>query len=144
MSEKLTQGQRIVQLLESHPDGLPTGEILTMLNLSKSALYTSVHAENHKGRPYRILNINQRYKLIPKKGSANSTLPAVIDPSPKQLLPAGFTLSNETLRKMKALPETDREDMFDMLKKSHFYKRSAEVLLEANEAVGILRTSLTL
>jgi hypothetical protein len=55
-----------------------------------------------------------------------------------------MSVTNEFVKKLKTMDEPDRSDALDMLKKSHFYRKSAEALIEANEAVQILRTSFQL
>jgi len=143
MSKKVTTKDRIVQLLTDVPDGFPSEEIMKTLDISKQALYSGVHDVNKKNNGCKIINTNHKYKLIFKK-SSNSNLPATVDQNshnPKQHLPIGMSVTNEFVKKLKTMDEPDRTDALDMLKKSHFYKRSAEALIEANEAVQILRTS---
>lgn len=142
-TEKTTIGEKVIQFLTDKPQGAPTEEILAALNIPKQALYTAAHGINKKNNGVRVMSVNSRYKLIIKKTSKN--LPAIAEQ--QQLTPAkaaGLSVTNDLIRKMKMMSPTDREDTLDMLKKSHFYKKSAEALIEANEAINILRTSLTL
>lgn len=144
MSERITIKDRIIQLLSDMPDGLSTEDIMKTLNISKQALYSGVHDTNKKNNRHKIVNVNQKYKLTIRKTSS-SNVPAVTDinnaPATKHF-PSGITVTNDFVKKLKLLEEPDRTDALDMLKKAHFYKKSAEALIEANEAVMLLRTSL--
>lgn len=140
MSKRITIKDQIVQLLTDTPDGLSTEDITKALNISKQALYGGVHDTNKKNNGHKIVNVNQKYKLTIKK---TSNLPAVSDSNnSKQHLPAGMSITNDFVKKLKLMEEPDRTDALDMLKKSHFYKRSAEALMEANEAILMIRTTL--
>lgn len=142
MSEKITIKDRIIQLLTDTPDGLSTEDIMKTLNISKQALYSGVHDTNKKNNGHKIVNVNQKYKLTIRKTSS-SNVPAVPDTNnAKTHLPAGMSITNEFVKKLKLMEEPDRTDALDMLKKAHFYRKSAEALMEANEAVLMLRTSL--
>jgi plasmid maintenance system killer protein len=115
------------------------------LEISKQALYSGVHDVNKKNNGCKIINANHKYKLVFKK-SSNSNLPATVEQNShnSKHLPIGMSVTNEFVKKLKTMDEPDRSDALDMLKKSHFYRKSAEALIEANEAVQILRTSFQL
>lgn len=142
----MTIKDRVVELLQNHPEGLSTEEVMAMLSISKQAVYSAIHGFNKEKSGQKIENVNLKYKFSSKKQITNT--PATIDenttkhPLSNITLPAGVSLPAGYAKKLKTLSPDDVNNFCDMLKKSIFYQKSAAALVEANDAVNVLRESL--
>lgn len=137
--------EKVVELLKQYPDGLESKEIIEKLGITISALYTAVYMTNKKDSCFRITNFNLRYKLKSKNKNHIVNTNSLQKTSNNLLKPDLFKpdlLKPELLKKLKLMQSSDVNDVLDMLKKSYFYKKSAEALVEANEFANIIRTNL--
>jgi len=128
-------------LLKQYPDGLESKEITEKLNITLSALYSAVHRTNKKDSCFKITNFNFRYKLKAKNKNHVVNTDQTLQKTNNILLKSDLTKS-ELSKKLKLLQSSDVNDVLDMLKKSYFYKKSAEALIEANEFVDMIRSNI--
>jgi hypothetical protein len=136
-----TKTEGLEDLLKEYPEGLTKKEIRDTMGLeSDQHVYTIVnYARNKAG--LKIVLIGDRYKL---KSSKNFGIDKTKHntPSDGRKKNDGFQLPLETANRLQRMNPIDARDAIDMLKKSYFYKQSAEALMNASEAAVTLTTSL--
>jgi biotin operon repressor len=136
MSDQKTWTERrdkLISLLESCPKGITSSEVKENLKITPSALYSLVY--NLKKQGVKIKNKNRKYYLASQKN-----LPIV-----QQSTTHDDTFSNQKhLNLMVHLSESDKHDYLDMLKKSIFYKLSANAIIQANNIINDIRQSTIL
>lgn len=142
--ENMFNGNRgkLYQLLLDNPDGVHREDILKKLSITKSSLYTMVSHINKYATDFNISNKRERYYL--KTNSSKTKIQTIqsaqttpsISHINKSFIPASLANS------LKSLPVNDVHDLLDMYKKSYYYKKSAEALLEANQMIGALLQQL--
>jgi hypothetical protein len=138
-----TKTEGLIDLLEEYPEGLTKQEIKETMGLeSDQHVYTVVnYARNKNG--FNIVLINDRYKLQGSKGVKRQQSKAgLTTPSTSSRSDNGFQLPLETANRLQRMSPSDARDAIDMLKKSYFYKQSAEALMNASEAAVSLTSTL--
>lgn len=137
--------QKVIDYFIEHGNASPD-DLAKALGVKKSSIYLAVYDINHKKKDnqYSIKFVGSEYKfnickkIEKQKVETHVTVPVV------QRDRTSIGLSNSFLKKVILLSEPDKTDALDMLKKSYFYKKSAEALVEANEVVESLRESLNI
>ena len=136
MKEKAQEFQiRLANLLSVHPQGISINEICEKFECEKQYVYNVSYSMRKKG--INIISNNGIYRLIhgtPKETpKSNSTIyepqsqpPALIQTKSQIIPPEYSDMFNR-------LPDSDKIDCIDMLKKSLYYKKSALALIESNQ-----------
>lgn len=116
-------------------EGLHRDVVVRMLGGRAHVMYSAVLALRRKG--VEIERKGENYVLTGEAAeAANSTdkpqhpVPATTQAEPT---PSTAMSDRQLLRKLEKLSPSDKADALDMLKKSIFYRKSAEALIEANE-----------
>jgi biotin operon repressor len=120
---------RILNTIQSH-DGITSNEICAETGLTISSIYSGIMKLRRNG--FKIKSINNKYYF---KQSNKST--ALVKSN-------GSTVSVPTYVKSKIhlLDDSDRNDYLNAMKKSFFYKLSADAIIKANELVEELSHSM--
>jgi hypothetical protein len=136
----LTKIEAFLALLEEYSEGLTREEIKETMGFRYDQdVYSIVnYAKNQKG--FNISSINGRYKLKGAKRPQPKT--GLTTPSTSSRSGNGFQLPLETANRLQRMNASDARDAIDMLKKSYFYKQSAEALMNASEAAVSLTSTL--
>lgn len=130
---KRTQ-ETIINLLKMYPDGVHTNEIINKTKLENQKLYNVIYSIRKKG--HNIICNKGVYKLInePNKDISDNTEKRIIKHNNNINLQFDTSLiQNEYIDAFNNLPDTDKIDCIDMLKKSLYYKKSALALIESNQ-----------
>jgi biotin operon repressor len=138
--QKESISYNIRQILIDNPKGVSTESISEMLNASMQSIYNAIYYLRTNG--YKILQRNGIYYLESAPNIINNEITAEKSEDSnksKQLqnnVKFSFSnINNSTIDKIRKLPEQDRIDVYDMLKKSLYYQKSAMALMEANEVI---------
>jgi hypothetical protein len=124
--------QAVLKLFEKSHEAITTDQIISTLKITKSRLYSIIYGINHnKKSKIEIKSIDHKYVVLKK-------LDINCDTKDVDVL-KNMSISNDFVKKIKSLSESDKNDVIDMLKKSHFYRKSAEALVEANEELESLK-----
>jgi len=121
--------EKIIEMMEMHPEGISAVDIITEVKITMSSLYSAMH--ELRGVGCKIINTSGKYFLRKKSATA------VTVPQHQTTLQTG-----KFAKGIRGLSETDLTDYLDMMKKSYFYRKSADALIEANEMVSQLRHTL--
>jgi biotin operon repressor len=131
-------------MLINNPDGITADEISKTLNSSMQSIYNAIYYLRKIGND--IYRKNDKYYL--NSATKNTAMKNIAMKNtaiknndiykPKLLQNDNINFSkidNSTIDKIRKLPEQDRHDVYDMLKKSLYYQKSATALIEANETI---------
>jgi biotin operon repressor len=136
-----TVKQKLLTLLESSHQGISSEDIIKTLKITSSSMYTSIYGLKKDG--YNIKSKNGKYFY--KHPKTTSLVVSKTQPdSPLSTLTTTTDIphvSQKLLKDMGRLTDSDRNDFLDLLKKSVFYKLSANALLQANNFVEELKNS---
>lgn len=139
-SPKQTLRQKVLSLLESSPQGLTTTEIIDKFKItSKSAFYSTINDLKEQGAS--IKNINGKYFASSSKLMVVNQKPLLDQKIDTDSMQKDLHISQKLLKDISKLSETDKNDFLDMMKKSIFYRLSANALLQATQAVEDLKHS---
>lgn len=130
----MTQSERVIKYLQQRHRSVSSEELTKNLEISKSRLYSTIHNINKKCDGFAIKNVNKKYIL-----KAIEIRNRPVKYQQKNLQTHSIQIPSEFLKKVTLMSEPDRSDALEMLKKSFFYKKSAEALVEANEVIEQLR-----
>lgn len=122
----------LLRILERYPDGIKMEDLINESGFDHQQIYNITHALRKKG--YRVLSTNGIYKLY-ENDSNEVIIPKKPKPSPKSpALPFNSSLiPPEYMGMFNNLPDNDKVDCIDMLKKALYYRSSAIALIESNQ-----------
>jgi biotin operon repressor len=130
----------IKKLLIDNPEGVSSENISSILKANMQSIYNAIYYLRSNG--YKILQNNSIYYLESAPKILDNEITAIQNEDsnkPKQLQNNSkfnfSNINNSTIDKIRKLPEQDRIDVYDMLKKSLYYQKSATALMEANEVI---------
>jgi hypothetical protein len=137
--QRVTHKDRLINLLESQPQGLSIQEISTALSIKQTSLYAIICHARKSG--FKIKLKDNKYIL-----TSQSNLPVShTQQHVSQTTSSSLDIPQKLLKDMKLLSDSDKNDFLDMLKKSIFYRISAEGIIQATKVVEQLRqTNLVL
>lgn len=136
MSKQKMLTNRLMSLFESHPNGLITSEIKENLKITSSSLYSLVCKMKKQG--IKIKNKHKKYYLTSQK---NLPVPAAQNTPEIQQTTSYDDFSNKKdINIIVHLSDSDKHDYLDMLKKSIFYKLSANAILQANQIIEQIKS----
>jgi hypothetical protein len=136
--QKESIGDNIKQLLIDNPEGVSSINISKIFNANMQSIYNAIYYLRNNG--YKILQTNGIYYLKSAPEIIDNEITIVKnkdsnEPKPLQKVINLSNIDNSTIDKIRKLPEQDRIDVYDMLKKSLYYQKSATALIEANETI---------
>jgi len=142
-----TKRQMFLSVLQQHPDGISKEELKTVINTSDSAVYSMIYGlrrlqgckiTNHKGIYKLKSSPKTETEIVVHQTQQQFQTQQSVSPSKTQsTLPNGLTLKE--MESVSRLSSSDKDDYYDMIKKSVFYKLSAEAILAANSVVDGFR-----
>lgn len=137
--------EKLVSLLKDNMSGININILVEKIGIPQQNIYSMIYQLKTKG--FKITAIDGQYITthIPKdfKGMAtgrsisekklttsnNQSSSVISSFKEKKSLPNGY------IERIRRLPEHDRIDTYDMIKKSIYYQKSAVALMEANETI---------
>lgn len=128
---------RIFELLEKNPEGIKITDLMNELNLKKQSIYGSIYLLRRKG--YKIKTKFDKYKLINSepKNKIDKTSQYNFEYKNNEVQQRKSNnnglIPTEYLKDFENLPENDKLECINLLKKSLYYKKSALSLLESNQ-----------
>ena len=141
----------IIQMIIKNPDGIKTVDITKTLKISKQQLFNSCYAIRTKG--INIVNKSGIYYIKPgpvkinhskNKREKNRFLyrnNEVVKAAPKTKI-SGF-IPPEYQTAFENLPENDKVECINLIKKAMYYKNAAIALMEANQTAFDFCSTLT-
>jgi biotin operon repressor len=148
--------EKLISILKNNPNGISIKTIKNELKTSGNKLYTMIF--NLKKKGFQIESIGGNYITTHVPDSIEyDNIPDSYDNIPKKKLATIIPNSNNSLlnentnipslkkhiERIANLPEQDRIDFYDMIKKSIYYQKSSIALIEANEAIIQLNNQVT-
>lgn len=137
---------QIVDLLRSNPDGVKSSDILEELEISSQYLYNSVYAIRKKG--INIVFSNGIYYLKNGKPKARTSgnrykykNNEIVKAHPR--LKINNFIPPEYKEAFENLPDKDKVECINLIKKSTYYKNAAIALMEANQTAFDFCSTLT-
>lgn len=124
--------EKLLQILKKHPDGIHVESLIKKTNLDKSTIYTSIYALKRK--KYNIIMTEHGYKIIKQNKSNNEIIiPPINNKTLPQLDFKNSLIPPEYKELFNNLPDNDKIDCINMLKKSMYHFKTAIALIEANQ-----------
>lgn len=117
----------ILKYLSTHPNGVLTGDMCEAFSITKSVLFSRLHLLRCKGN--KILLKDGKYILKELAGTKEHSNAIQDDGNLKSLL------GSINMKDLNALEPTERSDCLDMLKKSLFYRKSAEAMIQTSKII---------
>jgi len=136
-----TKKQIVLSMLQEHSEGVTKEDLKVAANTTDSSIYSIANALRRQG--FKIKNDRNRYILKSPKEPTKEIIvhqasQQSVSPSKAQSkLPNGLTLKE--MESVSRLSSSDKDDYYEMIKKSIFYKLSAEAILTANSVVDGFR-----
>jgi hypothetical protein len=115
--------EKFMELLTSHPNGVTVKEACKSIKSTTTGVYSIVSTLRNK-MDFEIQQSKGKY-FLPEKSTQSPKIP----PGKFPIIDSSF------LKKISILSEGDQDDCFDMIKKSIFYKMTAEALVNSAEMV---------
>jgi biotin operon repressor len=140
---------KLISLLKNNTNGISIKTIKNELKISGNKLYMMIFNLKKKGFQIESIGGNYitthvpdsiEYDNIPKNKPAT-----IIPNSNNSLLNENTNIPSlkKHIERIANLPEQDRIDFYDMIKKSIYYQKSSIALIEANEAIIQLNNQVT-
>ena len=143
---KIRNFEKLISILKNNPNGISTKTIMKNLGLKKNSLYSMIYALREKGFKITTKDGNYIIRHISDLDRVSENKPATIIPNSNNSL-LNKNTNNPSLKKyierIANLPNHDRIDVYDMIKKSIYYQKSAIALIEANEEIVQLNDQVT-
>lgn len=147
MSEDLTKKEHVEKLLrEAGENGCPAQELREKASLTQSALHSVVHGLRRK------LIVKQRHSAYFFKGEkeGNQSVPAATPPashppiSAQDMDMSKMLASRHFVKEVASLKESDRNDLYDYIQKSIFYRLGAEAVIKSHKVVEEFKKQLSM
>lgn len=130
--------RKIIEILAKYPDGLTLEQMISQSGLSYKQ-FMGCKTKIAYFSNLKVLHIDDIYKLEYINPTPDKSDPSPDNDNNNDLASINSSyklLSPDYINRLKALPEIDKQDVLEMLKKAYYYQKSAINLIEANELIS--------